>query len=160
MSNGFDTPREAGQTITWTALSTQDRDDVQREFDPASGRHVLQGRFKLAIEKERMEDPGHGSRACPPRRTARTLCWRKSADMFRLKLLRVALAASGREATVARGCLPDPTAARAGGSRDFDNFLTGICDGLMAAHGNSPARHDVPGWADVPEAAPPDRDIV
>lgn len=40
---------------------------------------------------------------------------------------------------------------------DLDNFITGICDGLMAAHPRTPI--DLENWLDVPEAARPDHPI-
>lgn len=44
LSNGFDT----GSTqATWARLGRAERDDVQREFDVASGRHALRARFKM-----------------------------------------------------------------------------------------------------------------
>ncbi|QII12704.1 hypothetical protein KsCSTR_33250 [Candidatus Kuenenia stuttgartiensis] len=39
--NGFDTTTHPGSKTTWNRLGRQERDDVQREFDPASGRHNL-----------------------------------------------------------------------------------------------------------------------
>lgn len=44
--NGFDTS-QAAQPTTWTRLGRNDRDDVQREFDPNGGRHALRGRFSV-----------------------------------------------------------------------------------------------------------------
>ena len=38
LPNGFDTTTSSALT-TWTRLGRQDRDDIQREFDPASNRH-------------------------------------------------------------------------------------------------------------------------
>jgi hypothetical protein len=40
---------------------------------------------------------------------------------------------------------------------DLDNFITGICDGLMAAHSQSPI--DLALWKDVPERAKPQQAI-
>lgn len=45
--NGFDTTAAPDALTTWTRLGRDDRDDVQREFDPASGRHALRMRFTL-----------------------------------------------------------------------------------------------------------------
>lgn len=45
--NGFDTTTAPNSTTTWARLGRKDRDDVQREFDPASGRHQLRARFYL-----------------------------------------------------------------------------------------------------------------
>ena len=44
LPNGFDTGGAHPET-RWTRLGRADRDDVQREFDPASNRHKLHGRF-------------------------------------------------------------------------------------------------------------------
>ena len=46
-SNGFDTTTNPGRTATWGRLSRDHRDDVQREFDPASNCHVLRHRFRI-----------------------------------------------------------------------------------------------------------------
>jgi hypothetical protein len=45
MSNGFDTTTSQNDITTWNRLGRTDRDDVQREFDPASRHHSLQRRF-------------------------------------------------------------------------------------------------------------------
>lgn len=45
MGNGFDTTSDPNAITTWNRLSRATRDDVQREFDPASNRHRLQHRF-------------------------------------------------------------------------------------------------------------------
>ena len=47
MQNGFDTSGKPDDLTTWTRLAREDRDDIQREFDPASGRHRLRARFKV-----------------------------------------------------------------------------------------------------------------
>jgi len=44
--NGFDTSRGEDLT-TWSRIGLRQRDDVQREFDPASGRHRLHRRFRI-----------------------------------------------------------------------------------------------------------------
>lgn len=49
MPNGFDTTAHPHQLTTWTRLGRNDRDDIQREFDPASRRHTLRHRFRLPI---------------------------------------------------------------------------------------------------------------
>jgi hypothetical protein len=43
--HGFDTTTAPSAVTTWTRLGRNDRDDVQREFDPASSRHTLSRRF-------------------------------------------------------------------------------------------------------------------
>lgn len=47
LPNGFDTTRNPDSITRWTRLGRSDRDDVQREFDPASGRHALRARFTI-----------------------------------------------------------------------------------------------------------------
>jgi hypothetical protein len=46
LGNGLDTTTSTAKT-TWDRLGRDDRDDVQREFDPASGQHGLRGRFSI-----------------------------------------------------------------------------------------------------------------
>ncbi len=48
LSNGFDVSRKPDDITTWTRLSRTDRDDLQREFDPASGRHKKRGGFIIS----------------------------------------------------------------------------------------------------------------
>ncbi len=45
--NGFDTTTDTRSITTWTRLGRNDRDDIQREFDPASNRHILRHRFSV-----------------------------------------------------------------------------------------------------------------
>jgi len=45
---GFDTTAAPNSTTTWTRLGRNDRDDIQREFDPASNRHKLKRRFLVS----------------------------------------------------------------------------------------------------------------
>ena len=46
LPNGFDT--SCGKDLTtWTRIGPRERDDVQREFDPASGHHHLHRRFRI-----------------------------------------------------------------------------------------------------------------
>lgn len=47
MSNGFDVSSSSNDMTTWSRVSRRDRDDIQREFDPASNRHKLWHRFKV-----------------------------------------------------------------------------------------------------------------
>lgn len=44
--HGFDTT-SAETVTTWTRMGRTDSDDVQREFDPASGRHKIRHRFRV-----------------------------------------------------------------------------------------------------------------
>lgn len=47
MGNGYDTTNNEGDITTWSRISRKDRDDIQREFDPASNRHALRHRFTV-----------------------------------------------------------------------------------------------------------------
>jgi hypothetical protein len=47
LPNGFDTTAAPNAVTTWTRLGRHDRDDIQREFDPASHRHHLRVRFRV-----------------------------------------------------------------------------------------------------------------
>lgn len=47
LPNGFDVRSRPDDITTWTRLSRIDRDDLQREFDPASGRHKKHGGFTI-----------------------------------------------------------------------------------------------------------------
>jgi len=47
MENGFDTSGGPNSITTWARLGPAHRDDVQREFDPASGCHTLRARFRI-----------------------------------------------------------------------------------------------------------------
>lgn len=47
LPNGFDTTNAPNAVTTWTRLGRKDRDEIQREFDPASKRHTLRHRFTV-----------------------------------------------------------------------------------------------------------------
>lgn len=47
LQNGLDTTADANAVTTWNRLGRNERDDIQREFDQASNRHSLRGRFTL-----------------------------------------------------------------------------------------------------------------
>jgi hypothetical protein len=46
--HGFDTTRAPDARTTWSRLGRPERDDVQREFDRASSRHVLKHHFRVS----------------------------------------------------------------------------------------------------------------
>jgi hypothetical protein len=48
LPNGFDTTSNLGDVTTWSRLGRIQRDDIQREFDPASGRHTVRHRFRIS----------------------------------------------------------------------------------------------------------------
>ena len=47
LPNGFDTTNRPDDVTTWSRIGRTDRDDIQREFEEASGSHTLRGRFSL-----------------------------------------------------------------------------------------------------------------
>jgi hypothetical protein len=47
LQNGFDTTTNPNTLTTWNRLGRSDRDDIQRDFDPASNRHFLKHRFTI-----------------------------------------------------------------------------------------------------------------
>jgi hypothetical protein len=47
LPNGFDTTRDPNSVTTWTRLGRNERDDIQQEFDEASGHHALRARFTI-----------------------------------------------------------------------------------------------------------------
>ncbi len=47
LPNGFDTSHNPKDITTWTRLGRRERDEIQREFEEASGRHKLRGRFSI-----------------------------------------------------------------------------------------------------------------
>ena len=47
LPNGFNTTTKHDDRTTWTRLGRTELDDIQREFDRASNRHVLHSRFVL-----------------------------------------------------------------------------------------------------------------
>lgn len=47
LPNGLDTTTDPRSVTRWTRLGREDRDDIQREFDQASQRHVLRHRFPM-----------------------------------------------------------------------------------------------------------------
>jgi hypothetical protein len=47
MGNGFDTTPNPNAMTTWSRISRKDKDDIQREFDPACNRHKLIHRFTV-----------------------------------------------------------------------------------------------------------------
>lgn len=47
LGKGFDTERGTQEITTWTRLGRIEHDDIQREFDKASGQHRLEGEFTL-----------------------------------------------------------------------------------------------------------------
>jgi hypothetical protein len=100
-------------------------------------------------------------RGLPPKKDGANSMWRKAAEIPRLKALRTAVLerlgnVSTRHAFVALTL----RVYASPGAGDLDNFITGICDGLMSAHPNIIDYIDPVLWSDVPEGARPDKDVV
>ena len=94
----------------------------------------------------------------PPKKDGANSMWRKGSEFERLRNLRIAAAEAmnGRSpATTLVNLHLRLFAAPENG--DLDNFLTGICDGLMAAHPRTPV--DTAIWSSLPEHAQPNRSI-
>lgn len=85
--------------------------------------------------------------------------WGKRSEIGRLKALRKAAheALGGVRPNPARLeiCLRIQADPRLG---DLDNFITGVCDGLMAAHARTPVPDG--DWMDVPDEIHPRHAIV
>jgi hypothetical protein len=47
LPNGVDTTSDPTSVTRWTRLGRENRDDLQRAFDPASERHSLRHRFAI-----------------------------------------------------------------------------------------------------------------
>jgi len=94
----------------------------------------------------------------PPKKDGANSMWRKGIEIERLQNLRIAAvqAMNGRSPTTGliHLCLRLYAAPENG---DLDNFITGICDGLMAAHPRTPI--DIEFWSGISELAQPKRNI-
>ena len=95
----------------------------------------------------------------PPKKDGANSMWRKGVEMKRLKTLRLvayqefnnhSMIESPIHLTLRVYSLP-----RQG---DLDNFITGICDGLMAIHPLTPI--DATDWEDLPLEARPHNKLV
>jgi hypothetical protein len=86
----------------------------------------------------------------PPKKDGANSMWGKKAEIARLKALRTSAYKSlgGRLPAGGRMELELRVYAQTSAG-DLDNFVTGVCDGLMAAHPRTPIRDE--DWSDVPE---------
>jgi hypothetical protein len=94
----------------------------------------------------------------PPKKDGANSMWRKPSEIARLKNLRLA---ASRACAGEKTCSPISLTVRvfaAVSAGDLDNFVTGVCDGLMAAHPNTPIIQT--DWSDVPPAIHPANAIV
>ena len=95
----------------------------------------------------------------PPKKDGANSMWRKGSELARLKALRkVAIEAMRGQPLVDDQAIHLIVHVYAEPFKgDLDNFITGICDGLIAAHPRTPIDHKE--WLDLPEAARPHRPI-
>lgn len=96
----------------------------------------------------------------PPKKDAARSMWMKPFQAERLKLLRLAATSAVQEAgKVPEGPVHLIVRIYAHPEMgDLDSFVSGICDGLMAAH--PLVLVDPSLWSDLPEEARPDRPIM
>ncbi len=94
----------------------------------------------------------------PPKKDGANSMWNKRSEFQRLRALRVealhAMQGHPLRDSPLRLVLHVYAAPAAG---DLDNFITGVCDGLMAA---TPDATIDPRWADLPEAVQPAQAIA
>ena len=95
----------------------------------------------------------------PPKKDGANSMWGKASEIPRIKELRrkVLAGLDGREPSGGSVSL-ELTVFAPASAGDLDNFITGICDSLMAAHPS--VRWSETAWADVPREAWPDRALV
>lgn len=94
----------------------------------------------------------------PPKKDGANSMWRKGSEFERLKNLRIAAvkAMDGRSPTKSLIHLYLRLYA-APENGDLDNFITGISDGLMAAHPRTPIDTEL--WSSLPELVQPNISI-
>jgi hypothetical protein len=96
----------------------------------------------------------------PPKKDGANSMWRQCVEIARLKALRGATV----DALCGQGPIDGCAVSMAlrvfacPDEGDLDNFVTGICDGLMAAHRQTPI--DRAAWESEPVACRPDRAIA
>jgi hypothetical protein len=95
----------------------------------------------------------------PPKKDGANSMWRKSSEIPRLKALRQAAFTSLQGQSIKDQKLELVLRVHAvPGAGDLDNFITGICDGLMSAHPRTPINdHE---WSDVSTELHPRRAVA
>jgi hypothetical protein len=94
----------------------------------------------------------------PPKKDGSSSMWRKGSEFERLKVLRIAsVRAMGDSPVITQTIHLSLVLFASPSEGDLDNFITGICDGLMAAHHQTPI--DLALWQDIPEGAKPQQAI-
>lgn len=93
-------------------------------------------------------------RNLPPKKDGANSMWRKSSELDHLKDLRKAAVTAMQGKPLAKSPVQLTIRVYAAPAKgDLDNFITGICDGLMAVHNLTPIDSTL--WLDVPEPAMP-----
>jgi len=94
----------------------------------------------------------------PPKKDGANSMWRKGSEFSRLKSLRIAAFLAMEGSSPITGEINLVLKLHTSPDRgDLDNFITGICDGLMAAHPRTPINLTL--WEDVPEKVKPQHAI-
>lgn len=97
----------------------------------------------------------------PPKKDGAQSMWDKPLEVQRLKALRVAALREMRDPSQFPLDVPVElhlTVRAHPRDGDLDNFVTGVCDGLMAKHPRASWNRDA--WTDVPEDAAPERPLL
>jgi hypothetical protein len=95
----------------------------------------------------------------PPKKDGANSMWNKTSELPRLKALRLAVYQAAAGHPLPQGDVHLTLRVWAPASAgDLDNFITGICDGLMAAHRGTPPNSTA--WLDVPPEVHPSRPIL
>jgi len=99
-------------------------------------------------------------RGLPPKKDGANSMWRRETELASLKALRTAAVAAmqGRPPYTTTPLLLTVRIYATPRDGDLDNFISGICDGLVAAHAQTPI--DPLAWNDLPETATPQHPIV
>lgn len=94
----------------------------------------------------------------PPKKDGANSMWRKGSELERLKNLRIAAVQAMDGKSSATSAIHLKLKLYTGPENgDLDNFITGICDGLMAANPRTPINIEL--WCGIPERAHPNKSI-
>lgn len=96
----------------------------------------------------------------PPKKDGAASMWNKPVEIERIKRLREALCSrlNGATATTDASVRLHVTIWAQRHKGDLDNFITGICDAIQAAHGRTPVDPEV--WGDPADPAHPSRFVT
>jgi hypothetical protein len=95
----------------------------------------------------------------PPKKDGANSMWRKGSELERIKALRIAAhRAMGNYPLAQKWVHLDIKIYSHPGDGDLDNFITGICDSLMAAHPHTP--WNIPDWINIDPQVQPIHPVV